>query len=209
MAIVNGYATLAQVRLELGGTYAVGDTSDDSMIELSIEAASRQIDGYCDRRFWQDSTVTAREFFADSPACCEVDDISTATGLIVKLDDAGDGTFGTTVTVSTDFILLPVNAADNTPVEPYTEIRLVENYSFPRPGNGRPGVQVTAKFGWPAVPDNVEKACIIQAVQLFKAKDAAFGVAALGEMGGGLRVRAGLNPIAQALVDRYAKPAVG
>jgi hypothetical protein len=70
-------------------------------------------------------------------------------------------------------------------------------------------VQVTAKFGWPAVPDNVEKACIIQAVQLFKAKDAAFGVASFGDMGGGLRVHAGLNPIARALVDQFARPAVG
>lgn len=209
MAITNGYATLEQVRKELGGTYAVSDTSDDTLIELSIEAASRQIDGYCDRKFWQDTTVTAREFFADSPTCCVVDDISTTTGLIVKIDEAGDGTFSTTLTVSTDFILLPPNAADDTPVRPYTELRLVENFYFPRPSNGRPGVQVTAKYGWPAVPDNIEKACIVQAIQLFKAKDAAFGVASFGEMGGGLRVQAGLNPIARALVEQFAKPAVG
>lgn len=208
MAITNGYATLAQVRNELG-SYAVTDTVDDALIELSVEAASRQIDGYCDRKFWQDAALTTREFYADSPICCDTDDISTTTGLIVKTDEDGDGTFETTLTISTDFILLPPNAADDTPVRPYTEIRLVGNYYFPRPSNGRPGVQVTAKFGWPAVPDNVEKACIIQAIQLFKAKDAPFGVATFGEMGGGLRVRTGLNPIAQALVEQFAKPSVG
>lgn len=209
MAIVNGYTDLASVRKELGGVYAAADTSDDSMIELAVEAASRQIDGYCGRRFWQDSTVVTREYHAYSGYCCEVDDISTTTGLVVKIDEDADGTFETTLTISTDFVLLPLNAADEAPVRPYTELLAADNYQFPRLGNGRPGVQVTAKFGWPAVPDNVEKACIIQAVQLFKAKDAAFGVATFGDVGGGMRVRAGLNPIAQALVDQYAKPAVG
>ncbi len=208
MAIVNGYATLAQVRTELGN-YGVADTGDDSMIELAVEAASRQIDGHCGRRFWVDGSVVTREYHADSTYCCEVDDISTTTGLVVKIDDVGDGTFGTTLTITTDFLLAPANAADEVPARPFTEIRLVDNYTFPRPSNGRPGVQVTAKFGWPAVPDNVEKACIVQAIQLFKAKDAAFGVASFGDMGGGLRVQAGLNPIAKALVDQYAKPSVG
>lgn len=209
MSVTNGYCTLEQVRAELGGTYATDDSSDDPMIELAIEAASRQIDGYCDRRFWQDSEVKTREFFAHDSRCCDVDDISTSVGLIVKTDEDGDGTFETTLTVATDFILLPPNAADNTPVEPYTALRAVDNHGFPVLSNGRPGVQVTAQFGWPTVPDNIEKACIIQAIQLFKAKDAAFGVATFGDMGGGLRVSAGLNPIAKALVDKYAKPAVG
>lgn len=209
MAITNGYATLAQVRKELGGTYAVADVDDDTMIELSIEAASRQIDGHCGRRFWQDPTVKTREYHAYSGYCVEVDDISTTTALVVKTDETADGTFGTTLTISTDFLLMPLNAADQVPVQPYTEIHVTDNYYLPRPSNGRPGVQVTAQFGWPAVPDNVEKACIIQAVQLFKAKDAAFGVASFGEMGGGMRVHAGLNPIAKALVAQYAHPAVG
>jgi hypothetical protein len=207
MAITNGYCSLAQVRSELG--VASADTDQDSMIELAVEAASRQIDGHCGRRFWQDSTVKTREYHAENAYCVEVDDISTATALVVKIDDDADGTFETTLTVSTDFILLPTNAADDTPVRPFTEIHTVDTYYFPRPSNGRPGVQVTAQFGWPAVPDNVEKACIVQAIQLFKAKDAAFGVATFGDLGGGLRVQAGLNPIAKALVAQYAHPAVG
>lgn len=209
IAIQNGYCTLAQVRGELGN-YAASDTSDDSKIELSIEAASRQIDQALGYRLWQDSTVVVREFFAESSSCVLVPEgISTTTGLVVKIDETADGTFGTTLTISTDFILLPTNAADEAPVRPYTEIRLVENYNFPRPTNGRPGVQVTAKFGWPAVPDWAEKACIVQAIQLFKSKDAAFGISQFGDTGGGMRVRAGLNPFAHALVDPHALPAVG
>lgn len=215
MTISNGYASLAQLRQEIG-TYTTSDVADDGKMELSIEAASRQIDDHLGFRIWQDTTVVTREFFAESPTLVDLYEqpargvkagISTVTGLVVKIDDDGDGTFETTLTISTDFVLLPTNALDDG--EPYTEIRLVENYQFPRLSNGRPGVQVTAKFGWPAVPDWAEKACLIQAAQLFKAKDAAFGVATFGEMGGGLRVQAGLNPLAKALVDPHARASVG
>ena len=212
MTIVNGYCTLAQLRSEIG-SYEVADTGDDAKLELSIEAASRQIDGFCGRRFWQDSEVKIREYDADSSRVCFVDDISTVTGLIVKLDEAGDGTYGTTVTVSTDFILQPRNAADEVPARPYSEIWLVDNYGFPCSSSGRAGVQVTARFGWPAVPDDVEKACLIQAAQLFKAKDAPFGVAfGVGFEGAGssaLRVWSRLNPLAETLLMPYRKPAIG
>ena len=171
------------MRAEIG-SYAVSDTDDDAKIERSVEAASRQIDGWCGRRFWQDASVATREFFADDARCCYVDDISTTTGLVVKIDDDADGTFETTVTISTDFILLPLTAEDEyDPDWPYSEIRLVDNYSFPRPSNGRPGVQVVAKFGWAAVPNDIEKACIIQSEMLFKAKDAPLGVAGFDQMG--------------------------
>lgn len=202
----NGYCTEAQVASVLGVT----SQDDTQKITLAVEAASRQIDAKLGYRLWQDTSVATREFFADSPVCVYIPEgISTTTGLVVKIDEDADGTFETTLTISTDFIVLPSNAADETPVRPYTEIRLVENYYFPRPSNGRPGVQVTAKFGWPAVPDWAEQACIIQAVQLFKAKDAPFGIATFGDLGGGLRVGRGLNPIADALVDPHALPAIG
>lgn len=203
MAITNGYATDAQLKAALGAT------NDDQLAqrELSIEAASRQLDGWCGRRFWVDATAVDRQFWADDPRCLPVDDISSTTGLVVKIDTDGDGTFETTLTIATDFILLPANAADEVPVWPYTEVWLADNYYWPRLSNGRPGVQVTAKFGWPAVPDDIEKACIIQATQLFKAKDAAFGVADFD--GGAMRITAGLHPTAKALAAPYRKAPVG
>lgn len=208
MAVVNAYCTLAQVRAALGGPYQVADTSDDLRIELAIEAAARQIDSKLGYRLWQDGSVVAREFYADSPGCVWIPEgISTTTGLIVKIDADGDGTFETTLTISTDFILLPTNAGDDTPVRPYTEIRAVENYNFPLLSNGRPGVQVTAKFGWPAVPDWAEKANIIQAVTLFKADSAAFGIVTFGQEGA-MRADKGLNRFADALVDPHAMPSV-
>ena len=52
-------------------------------IEQAIEAASREIDAYCGRRFWQDGTATARTYYADTPRIACVDDIATTTGLVV------------------------------------------------------------------------------------------------------------------------------
>jgi hypothetical protein len=205
VTITNGYCTLAEVKLELLPNLANSD--HDTVLEVAINAASRAIDGHCGQRFWQDSTVVAREFYADSHTCCVIPEgISTTTGLIVKIDEDADGTFESTLTISTDFILTPRNAAAEVPVRPYTEVLAVENYSFPLPSNGRPGVQVTAKFGWPTVPDDVKKACLILSHDLFKAKDAAFGIAGEGQFGT-LMIRQ--NKLASMLLAPYRKPSVG
>jgi hypothetical protein len=210
VAITNGYTTLAFLRVE-AGIEVGGTTAHDAQLERAIEAASRQIDNHCGRRFWQDGSVVAREFYADDSRCCFVDDISTTTDLVVKVDEDDDGTFETTLTITTNFIVLPTNAADEVPVRPFTELRVVDSTgasSFPVLSSGRPGVQVTAKFGWPAVPDDVEQACVVQALQLFKAPAAPFGGIELGDGGGVIRVRQSLNPIAEALLEGYSKPRV-
>ena len=205
MAITNGYCTLAQLQEETGVTAA----AEASRMELAIGAASRQIDGHCDRRFWQDGSVVARQYWPDDSRTLFVDDISTTTGLIVACDDGDNGTFSTTLTITTDFILLEPNAADRVPAWPYTQVRIVNtSVSFPTYNSGRPGVQITAKFGWPAVPDDVTKACIVQAHQLWKAKDAVFGGLSFGDSGF-MRVQSALNPQAVSLLAAYRKPAIG
>lgn len=208
MTITNGYATLAEIRAELGN-YVASDTSDDSRLEVAVESASRLIDNHTGRRFWQDGSVATREYDVDpnEPYCLYVDDISTTTGLLVKVDTDDDGTFETSLTITTDFILRPLNAGDESPVRPYTEVyRLTTSGTFPILGSGRPGAQVTAKFGWPAVPMDVKRACLILATQLFKAGDAAFGILQMGD-GSGTRVSA-ISPIAAYLLEGYCRPRV-
>lgn len=206
MTITNGYATLAELKAELG----INDTDDDEALETAIEAASRQCDDYTGRRFWQDAAVVARVYEPEDPYCLYVDDISTATGLVVKIDADGSGTYETTLTLGTDFRLEPANAAAEYPVRPYTELEIIRSrsaYYWPT-GYDDVTVQVTAKFGWSAVPEQVAKACRIQALQLFKAKDAVFGALAMGD-GTTLRVKSSLNPMAEALLAAYRKPSVG
>lgn len=210
----NVYCTRADLKAELGH---ISDTNDDTLLDLSISAASRQIDGWCGQRFWMDDTPVVREFCADNPRCLYLlddetgDGIADTTGLIVAVDTDGDGVFENTLTIGTDFLLYPRNAAQRTPAWPYTEIHMTYPTNVYLPANlysGRPGVQITALWGWPAVPDDVTKACLIQAGQLFKAKDAPFGVAGFGDFGA-VRVRSAINPIAAGLLAPYRRPAVG
>jgi hypothetical protein len=210
MAITNGYATLDAFKEQM--RIPVNDVTDDARLEAAIAAASRQIDGHTGRRFWQDSTVVDRQFYADNARICHVDDISTTSGLIVKVDDDDDGVFETTLTVTSNYIVRPVNAADMVPVHPFTEIVLVDSNgaaSLPVHGSGRPGVQITARFGWPAIPDDVTKACLVQAGMLFKADDASLGAVQFADAGVALRMQNRLHPIAEALLEPYCKPRVG
>ena len=82
MTLTNCYATQAQLAEVLG----IDDLDDDDRMDAAINAASRQIDAHCGRRFWQDGTVVTRTYHAEDEYYVEVDDISTTTGLIVKTD---------------------------------------------------------------------------------------------------------------------------
>ena len=173
MAITNGYCTVDDLR----SLTRISDTVDLVLHELVISAASRMIDRHCGRRFWQDGSVVAREYHPDDTSTVPTDDISTATGLLVKTDTADDGTFATSLTITTDFLTYPLNAADEVPVRPLTEIRIASGstYYFPT-GARRPSVQITAKFGWPAIPDEVKLATVFQSQMLLAAKDAKGGI---------------------------------
>lgn len=175
MAIVNGYTDLASVKEAL----RVPDAVDDALIERAIEAASRRIDGETGRRFYQDDTVSARRYRPHSSEVVIVDDISTATGLIVRTDRDGDGSYETTLTVDVDFQLEPLNALAGG--EP---IMWIQSYAmFPMLAYKRPSVQVTARWGWPSVPHAVREACVLLATRHFKRLDSPLGVAGFGDMG--------------------------
>lgn len=201
MTITNGYTSLA----EFNNFSRLTTPADAPIVETCILAASRQIDRYCGRRFWQDSAVVAREYHADDADCVETDDISTTTGLIVKIDTNLDSTYATTLTITTDFLLYPLNAGDEVPARPYNEIRIAYGSSQAFPTSGRPGVQVTAKFGWPAIPDEVVLACILQAQMLYSSKDARAGILQFGGDGFASRLSRYMHPQAELLLEPYVK----
>lgn len=201
MAVTNGYTTTQTLAETLG----INDTEDDFRLEAAINAASRQIDAHCGRRFWQDSEVKTRVYRAQDRMYVTVDDISTTAGLVVKLDEDDDGVYEITLTETTDFVLLPFNAADEVPAWPYSEVRLVDNYMFPLYQSGRPTLEVTARFGWPAVPDDVTQACIIQARNQFKAPSGTLtGYQLSVETGVAVRTPT-MDPMAMALLQPYRK----
>lgn len=179
MAITNGYVTLAQVKGYLG--IPVADTVDDTLLEQIVESASRSIDRIAGRYFYQDSTATARYYRAVSPVSLLVDDISTTSSLTVAVDTSGGNTYPTPMVYDTDFIVEPFNAAATG--RPYTLLTAIGPQYFPYPWNYRPGVKVTARWGWPSVPDDIVEAALILSADLYKRKDSVGGVLGLSEMG--------------------------
>ena len=181
MAISNGYTTLATFQAYTGMTTVTADETIN--IEKAIESASRSIDRMTNRRFWADTTATARQYRATDFYRLFVDDISSTTGLLVKTDTGGDGTYETTLTFNTDYILDPINAPQQE--RPFTVVTMVGTTLFPSPINLRPGIQVTAKFGWynGTPPDDVEEACLILSTDLVKRASSVGGVLGLSELG--------------------------
>jgi len=88
MAITNGYATLTQIKNYL----SISDSTDNELLEDLIESASRSIDRIANRRFYADSTASARRYRAYSDVFVYTDDISTTTSLVVAIDENGNGT---------------------------------------------------------------------------------------------------------------------
>ena len=176
MAITNGYCTLAEVKAAL----RITDNIDDTLLENAVEAASRRIDGECSRRFYIDATTSARTYAANRSAFVFVDDIATTTGLVVKVDDTFSGAYSTTLTVGTDYQTEPMNAAAQN--EPITLLRAL-NTGFPVENNGRALIEVTAKWGWPAIPDAIREATVLLAARQFKRLDSPLGVAGFGDLG--------------------------
>lgn len=183
MAITNGYATLTEIKAYL----SISDTTDDTLLESLIESASRSIDRIANRRFYLDSSASARKYRAYSDIFVYVDDIGTTSGLVVAVDENGNGTYTKTLTLDTDYILDPLTASSLG--RPFTQLTMVSNTEmwpiFPGiTQNGlRPGVQVTAKWGWPSVPDDINMACLILTADLYKRKDAPGGILGLGDLG--------------------------
>lgn len=183
MAITNGYTTLNAMKAYL----SISDSTDDTILETMVESASRSIDRIANRRFYLDANASSRQYRAYNDVFAYVDDIGTTSSLVVAMDEDGDGTFETTLTLNTDFILDPLTAPSLS--RPYTQLTMVNTtYTWPIfPGmfsNGlRPGVQVTARWGWPSVPDDIEMACQILTADLYKRKDSPGGVLGLGDLG--------------------------
>jgi hypothetical protein len=183
MAITNGYATLTQIKNYM----SISDNTDNDLLEDLIESASRSIDRIANRRFYLDATASARLYRAYSDIFVYVDDIGTTSSLVVAVDENGNGTYSKTLTLNTDYILDPLTASSLG--RPFTQLTMVSNTEmwpiFPGlTQNGlRPGVQVTARWGWPSVPDDINTACLILTADLYKRKDAPGGILGLGDLG--------------------------
>jgi hypothetical protein len=182
MAITNGYCSLADVK----AAARITDSIDDTLLELSIESASREIDSYTERVFYSTGgTPVARVYIPQDIYLVETDDIVSVT--TVKSDSAGDGTFDVTWTVS-DFQLEPLNGRAGGIDTPATRIRAIGDYLWPvyEPRNvnsNQASVQVTGVFGFATVPTAVRQATILSALRQYKRYESPTGVLGFSDIG--------------------------
>ena len=198
MSVTNGYCTLADVK----AAARITDAVDDALIEIAIEAASREIDGVCNRVFY--STSGTRVYQNVDSFITNTDDIISITTL--KTSD--DGVIYDTTWTTADYQLEPLNGIAGGLVQPFTRIRAIGDYLFPvwsvtgTYGN-KASVQITGVFGWSAVPTAVRQACILLAMRHWKRYDSPLGVAGFGDIGA---IRVGrTDPDVQALLAPFMK----
>jgi hypothetical protein len=203
MAITNGYCSLADVK----AAARITDTIDDTLLELSIESASREIDSYTERVFYSTGgTPVARVYIPQDIYLVETDDIISVT--TVKSDSAGDGTFDITWD-TTDFQLEPLNGRAGGIDTPATRIRAIGDYLWPvyEPRNvnsNQASVQVTGVFGFATVPTAVRQACILSALRQYKRYESPTGVLGFSDIGA-VRVGTKLDPDVERMIQPYRK----
>lgn len=172
------YATLAELKEQL--SIEADDDSRDDLLTKALASASRSIDQATNRRFWIDDTPVARVLATRHRTVADEDgdhlltkDIGSASGVVVEVGRPGAWS---DITSSVD--LEPPDALDDG--QPVTSLLLLSG-AWPVGGGQR--ARVTARWGWPAVPDNIVQACLIQASRLYKRKDSPEGVMGSAEWG--------------------------
>lgn len=200
MALTNAYTTLETVKAAL----RITDNDDNTLIEQAINTASRMIDGYCQREFYNAGTA-ARLFAASDELYVDVDDLA-GTAITLQTDSQATGDFDITWTTA-DYQLEPLNGKLAGQTWAFTRIRAADNYLFPVE-NGLALVKVTGVWGWPAVPQAIEYATIMQSQRLFKRLDSPTGILGFGDMGA-VRVTRQLDPDVAEMVNPFRRDGFG
>jgi len=196
MAITNGYCTLNEVKSAL--RIGVADTADDALLENAIEGASRRIDGYCGRFFYQKSATVSLYAWTLYQLPLQNDLVSITT---LKTDDDGDGTFEDTWVVGTDYQMEPLDVAITG--FPYRMITAIGGKTFPLYSVPLlPSAQINGVWGWSAVPDDVREACVLLAMRGFARYNAALGIVGFADMA--IQVRA-VDPDVRDMLNQYRK----
>jgi hypothetical protein len=189
---------------ELKATLEIsGQVFAEEDVNAARMAASRAVDNICGRWFYAHTgAASARYFEPLNSNRIHIDDAYEVSA--VKTDQDGDGTFELTWTANTGYILEPLNAAADG--WPWTTLRRHPNESNGFPYYYPRSVEVTAKWGWAAVPAPIKEATTILAAALLKrSREAPFGVVAIGiDVGSAVRI-ARSDPHVAALLSGYVR----
>ena len=174
------YTSQALVKAYLGIPSAT--SSENTAIDNAIAAADAEIDQITGRTFVVPSGATAKTFIPYDDYTLYVDDVAQLTGLVVKEDTSLNGTYDTTLTITTDYVVDGNNA-------PYRVVKRVDGDTWPRDRYGRPTVEVTAFYGYGmAVPDQIKQCSLVIAARLYQRRSSPLGFQAGSVDSGFIRV---------------------
>lgn len=177
----------------------LSDTRKDTALTSVLDSASRDIDKFCDRYFGQVGTTgdPVVRVYDTKGGLLLIDDL---TDLVTIEYESAEEVW---TTFPDSYILLPRNAPAEIVAEPWTMIRTRTGSAWPLV------VRIGGVWGWPAVPQQIKDATLLQAVRLFKSKDVPLGVVGGADMMGTMRLSVGLHPDAQHLVQPYVRAGIG
>jgi hypothetical protein len=195
------YASLAELKAFITMDSAVVDRDD--VLTIALDAAHDDIEGECGRRFYLDSSATARTYDpADrvtqdrGRAYLMVDDIGSMTGLVVETGATTWTAVSGTIEYRPENALVRGRAITSLmtpsgiwPTDPFTRVR------------------VTARWGWPAVPPRVKEATLLQASRLYNRRKSSQGVVGNAEWGA-IRVSR-VDPDVARLLEKFVRPGFG
>lgn len=173
------------------------DTRDE-LVDQAIRAASRLIDKRTGRRFYTDAVPVARTFTTAGRVYYDrvsggyqllIPDLADDTGMSVEFGS------GSSWVVTTGFTAGPDNAL--LLGRPITRLANLGGW-------GTAGIRITALWGWPAVPDEVQLAASLLAARLYRRKDSPQGVIGGGDFGP-VRVSR-IDPDVEALISDLILP---
>jgi hypothetical protein len=191
------YATLEALKASM----KITDTDRDDMLATNLSSASRYIERCTGRRFWLDPDPVSRTLNPRRRLVPDVegtrllvDDIGSLDGLVVE---SGRAPSWSVITGQMEGE--PSDAAEKG--EPFTSLLYVGG-AYPVGLGLR--IRVTARWGYPAIPAEIEQATLIQASRLFKRKDSPEGVAGSAEWG--VMRLSRTDPDVYALIEHHILP---
>lgn len=183
------YATKEQLKAYV--SIPADDTVDDTELTGKIVAASRSIDQHTRRQFGQVDEAELRSYTATA----------RAGGALVVIDDLQD----------TADMAVMVDGAAVTPDRLWPTNAVIKGGAFTRmwlpTGTtcAPDAVEITALWGWTAVPATIVEATLLQASRLFKRRDAPFGVAGSPDLGSEIRLLAKVDPDVAVMLRPYVR----
>jgi hypothetical protein len=151
--------------------------ADEVEIASALAAAENSVNSYCQRTFVVPTAATTRTFVGCQSYVLDVPDIANTTDLVI-LDDGS-------AVPSTDYQLeISPNTIGPVGVDgrtwPYTRIRRIAGY-WDIDTDREATISITARWGWPAIPAEVEMATKLLARDYLLARDTGFGIVQVGD----------------------------